>query len=300
MSELPAALVAVLRASAAKEAPSELIVSSAHVRRGDLRFVRALSPGQVEPRLALVLSVDSGGGFAEVLLAHPYPEMACEIDAVVPREVSGAPYRLVVQTDLRGVIWTYQFGSAVGSLDADALHEVGRVTSEGDVVGGAGIHCGLRLAGVVDPRWEFKSDEGSALRALARDCTEALLDEGAWEVEPGLLRPELLELADDPATLVAELVHWVKTRSLAISADEIETLLDLGALELEAWASVSDLGIDIWTSIQALVESSATTPRSRESGDPIRVVTATHVEVRAWSEEPDVVHFLGRREPAAT
>lgn len=178
MSELPAALVAALRASAVDETSSAPTVSSAHVRRGDLRFVRGLSPGQVEPRLALVLSVDGGGRFAEVLLAHPYPEMACEVDAVVSREVSGAPYRLVVQTDLRGVIWTYQFGPAAGRLEAAALHEVGRVTSEGDVVGGAGIHCGLRLAGVVDPRWEFKSDEGDTLRALARDCTEALVDEG--------------------------------------------------------------------------------------------------------------------------
>lgn len=142
--------------------------------RGELRFARATSPGLADPRLVLVLSVD-GAGIAQVALVHPYPELACEVDAFVPRDVSGTPYHVVIETDLRAVVWVHQLGAAIGRLDENVIQEVQRVTTDRDVTGRNGIYCGFRLAGVVDPRWEFKSDEGDALRALAHNCTQAQL-----------------------------------------------------------------------------------------------------------------------------
>jgi hypothetical protein len=161
------------------------------------------------------------------------------------------------------------------------------------------MYRGLRLTGPSDPRWDFKRSEGVELRGLARDCTEALLDEGHWIVDPGLLRPDLLDLADDPAALVVELVHWVETRSLELSPAEIETLLELGALNTDAWAAVGDLGLDIWTAVQDLVVSSATAP-GRHIGDAgsWRLLTATHLEVQTGRAVPEIVHYLGRKELA--
>jgi hypothetical protein len=248
----------------------------------------------------LVLSVDSQLDFADVLLLHTATEMACGVDLVVPTSVSGVPYDVVVQTDLRGVVWTLQLGPAVGRLDDRVISALGGTsTSLLEAGHGPVVHRGLALAGTADPRWAFKRDEGSALRALARDCTDALLDEGAWEVEPGLLRPELLDLADDPVAVVADLVHWLQTRTLEIGPTEIETLLELGALDAGAWARVADLGIDVWTAIQSLIEGAATSAPRDDGAAPRRLVTATHLEVRSRDMQLDVIRYLGLKEVAA-
>jgi hypothetical protein len=301
MTQLPDALTAALREPAPRHAPAPPAVPSAWVQRGDLRFARGLPGKPLEPRLVLVLSVDSQLEFADVLLLHTATEMACEVDLVVPRSVSGVPYEVVVQTDLRGVVWTLQLGSAVGRLDDGAISALGRNATGPGSGAPTGLHWGLQMAGPADPRWGFKREEGAALRALSRDCTDALLDEGAWLVDPGLLRPDLLDLADDPASLVVELVHWVETRSLELSKAEIEVLLELGALDTDTWAAIGDLGLDIWTAIQDLVVDSATAAdASSPDAGSHRLLTATHLEVYAGGAAPDFVHYLGRKEPAAT
>lgn len=300
MTQLPAALAAALREPAPRPAPAPAVVASSRVQRGDLRFARGFPGEPLEPRLVLVLSVDSQLDFADVLLLHTAAEMACELDLVVPTSVSGVPYEVVVQTDLRGVVWTLQLGPAVGRLGDNVLSVLGRDATSSDSGAPAELHSGLQMAGPADPRWGFKREEGAALRALSRDCTDALLDEGAWLLDPGLLRPDLLDLADDPALLVVELVHWVETRSLELSTAEIEVLLELGALDVDTWAAVGDLGLDIWTAIQDMVVDSATAAEeSSPEGGSRRLLTATHLEVYAGSTTPDFVHYLGRKEPAA-
>ncbi len=299
MTELPAALVAALKhLPAASDLPPPEI-SSSRVRRGDLRFARGMPGEPIGARLVLVLSVEGDHDFADVLLLHTATEMACEVDAVIPRAVSGAPYEVVVQTDLRGVVWTLQLGSAIGRLDDDVLSTLGAGAS--NAVGGhpTTVYRGLRLAGPSDPRWDFKRSEGHELRGLTRDCTEALLDEGSWIVDSGLLRPDLLDLADDPVALVVELVHWVKTRSLELRPAEIETLLELGALDTDVWAAVGDLGLDIWTAVQDVVVGSATAMEgpSDQLGS-WRLLTATHLEVHTVTAAPGRAHYLGRKEPA--
>lgn len=303
MKELPAALIAALRETPSAPGPDRAVMARSGVRRGDLRFARG-APGEPrEPRLVLVLSVDSQLDFAEVLLVHTATEMACEMDLVMPTSVSGVPYDVVVQTDLRGVVWTLQLGPAVGWLDEVVISALGGDATSPDGGAAPQLRGGLQMAGPADPRWGFKREEGAALRVLSRDCTSALIDEGAWMVDPGLLRPDLLDLADDPAALVVELVHWVDTRSLELTTAEIEILLELGALDLDAWSAVGDLGLDIWTAIQDLVVDAATgaTPAdaSPTAAGSRRLLTATHLEVYAGGAAPDLVHYLGRKETAA-
>lgn len=167
MTQMPAALAAALREPAHRSALTRATLATSRVRPGDLRFASGLRGESVEPRLVLVLSVDDQLEFADVLLLHTATEMACDVDLVVPTSVSGAPYDVVVETDLRGVIWTIQLGSAVGHVDG-ALMTLRPDSTTSDGAFRSDVHSGPQLAGPTDPRWNFKRDEGVALRALAR------------------------------------------------------------------------------------------------------------------------------------
>jgi hypothetical protein len=160
------------------------------VSEGDLRVIESLAHRPTDHRIGLVLRVDSANEFAEVLLVHAAPELATDRDVVLPSNVTSAPYDVVVQTDLRGAVWTIQLGRRVGHSAEPALAAVKAATSSlgaGEIPMSpdarmAALHAGIPLAGPLDRRWSFKESEGAALRALAADCTEALLDQGlAWE-----------------------------------------------------------------------------------------------------------------------
>lgn len=172
MTELPATLRDALsrpgRATPTRRAEGP-------VSRGDLRFARPTEGPGPGARLVLVTAVHAAGGYVEVALVHPYPEMACGLDAVVDGDGAGVPYRVVVETDLLGVLWAHQLGAAVGRLRPAVMHELRRVIAERDAEDRPGVRCGLRLGGPVDPRWRFKYDEGEDLTALAGPCTATLL-----------------------------------------------------------------------------------------------------------------------------
>lgn len=308
MTEMPAALEVALdqrRRDPMHAPPIEL--RSNRVSRGDLRVVRPVEAHTSDPRLLLVLSVDSEHQFAEVMLVHTAPEMACEVDGIVPPELSSAPYQVVVQTDLRGAVWTWQVGTAVGHLDEQTIRELGHLAAEGAGEHGVAswdlaIQVGPRLAGPTDPRWAFKKSEGGTLRRLTRVCTEALLDEGsAWLVDPGLLRPELLDLAEDRTALVMELLDWVTTHTAALSFEDADFLIGLGASTIESWmefGEIGDLGLDLWTLVEDLLQRAvAESDAGRGSGGTTRrLVAASHVAVSTRVTGIDVIHHLGRKE----
>ena len=153
------------------------------VARGDLRIVeppvREAAAGT--RRLCFVVGVDPAEDFAEVALAHSAPELATSVDGVVPSSMTGAPYDAVVQTDLRGLAWTFQLGRLVGHLDEgslEALSSIALGNPATESAQGNKIWSGSALTGASDGRWTFKIDEGSALRSLTRECTAVLLNGG--------------------------------------------------------------------------------------------------------------------------
>lgn len=181
ISEVPEAVRSALagkRMAHTPEPPPSALPTLA--AEGDLRVIKPLPHRQADRRLGLVLRVDSANEFAEVLLAHTAPEMATDCDAVLPYWAASAPYSVVMQTDLRGAVWVSQFGQRVGQLPEQALADVkaGWNAPDPPTTRTPGISTGLPLAGPLDPRWQFKASEGAALRALAADCTEALLGKG--------------------------------------------------------------------------------------------------------------------------
>lgn len=305
MSELPRELEVALEQHRKNDVAAPPVdIHSTRVSRGDLRAVRASDSEAVDSRLALVLSVDSERGFAEVMLVHTAPELACEMDGMIGPRVGLTNYPVVIETDLRGVVWIEQLGRAAGRVDEFVLGALAAVAARQvshEQTDATLVVPGTRLAGPADPRWSFKRAEGIALRELARDCTEALLDEGTpWVVDPGLLQPELLELAADPVAVVTDLMHWIGTRPVEVSDTDVHQLLELGVFESNAWTSAGDMAADVVTALHLLIEHAATSVATSRRRGPAswRVLTALHLD-QTWSDDPDSVHYLGERERAA-
>lgn len=137
--------------------------------RGELRIAREAGGGA---RCVLVLEVH-GDGTVQVALTHPYSELATDADVVVPAEWQAATWPVVVQSDLRSVVWASQLGDLAGRLSAAQLDELNDAL---DADGYDGLcRVGIPLSGPADGRWEFKRTEGDDLRRLAARCVAALL-----------------------------------------------------------------------------------------------------------------------------
>ncbi len=277
-------------------------IKSSRIAPGDIRVVQGLSHMEADSRLVLVLAVDGDNEFTEVLLVHTAPELACDIDVIVPRTIAASPYNIVVQADLRAVVWTWQLGAAVGWLETTVVRAINSLIRGGDDDGVTGtsevrptdLRTGLHLAGPSDPRWRLKEAEGEALRRLAKDCTGALLDRAVvWQLDPGLLRPELLNQAAAPLDVLEELLHWAMTRTLTVSDVDLVALDDAGALRVEVWDSLRDLASDVWTSLQDVILGAATGSTRGPVGLTRRVLTASHLRALGNATEEDV-HVIGR------
>ena len=309
MTDVPATVRSALAERRYRQAPvTSEQMSTSGVVAGDLRTIEGLVHQPADCRIGLVLRVDPSNEFADVLLVHSAPELATDRDAIVAADVASAPYDVVVQTDLRAVVWTLQLQRRVGHLDHQSLDAIKAVASD-DTADESGLrpamevadtHSGTRLAGPLDGRWPFKESEGAALRRLAADCTEALLDQGlVWRVDQHLLRPDVLDLASDQEQLLNELHHWEDTRSLYLADEDVELLLTDGALDPDSWARVSDIGADILTSLQPIVLRAATGMGGRTKDAPRCLLSAAHVELIGHPEPIDQIHYIGAKELVA-
>jgi len=306
MIDVPNALKLALAERRTADAASPAVLTAPdRVVVGDLRIVASLPHRQADSRILLVLNVDGPDDFADVMLVHSATEFATDRDAIVLADNSEAAYDLVVQTDLRTVVWTFQIGSRVGRLSEECVaaikawandHSDGELRARRSEV--AGIDAGTRLAGLLDRRWAFKESEGNTMRQLASDCVEVHLDHGlVWRIHPGLLQPDLLDLADDREALLGELVHWAATRTLSLADDDLEFLLMAGALDVDSWAQFGDLGTDLLMGLQDAVLGGATGVRVGTESESRGLVAATHLDPVDRAELADSVHNLGAKEP---
>lgn len=309
MTDVPAAVASALaRRREAGTLGAREWVPTARVCDGDLRVIEALPHRPADHRIGLVLRVDSLNEFAEVLLVHSAPEVATDRDVILPAAVTSAPYDMVAQTDLRAAVWSLQLGMRVGHLDQRSLAAVkairygatGGERAEAPAPEVPDFGSGTRLAGPMDRRWSFKESEGAALRGLAADCTEAMLDQGlVWEVNPRLLQPEFLDLANDRELLLIELLHWAQTRRMSLTDDDLEQLLAAGALELDSWSQFGDLGADLLMGLQEVVLRVATGVSAAEETEVRCHLTAAHLEPIDRAGPIDRIHYLAAKELVA-
>ena len=106
-------------------------------------------------RLAVVRRVDTDRDVAEMMLAHPWPELATDTDAVIAGDESGLPFPLVVECYVRGPVWLWQVRERSGVLTELVMDAIGSAVVDGNPAV-EGVRTGLPLAGPADPRWHFK------------------------------------------------------------------------------------------------------------------------------------------------
>ena len=253
------------------------------VSRGQIRRL-AEGPQVGEPveRLALVLRVYGSREFAEILFVHPYAELAASTDLIVPSEHSRLAYRVVVQTDVRGVVWLTQLDALVGVLDRAALDAAGLVAL-GEDTASESLVAGPPLRGRFDRRWDFKAAEGSALRTLAAVCTASLLDgREPIQLDVVILLPVLLAACDDHESALLKLLDIVSKRDVVFDRDDVERLDEIGALAVDNWTEAfGSFGIEYYESLlRPLVD---------------RALSKGAVDAR---QEPDSARVAGRRSEA--
>jgi len=306
MAEVPQAVVAALagRRAVSPTEPQQTELPD-RVLVGDVMVAKPLSDESAGRRLVLVIGVDTTSGSAEVYLIHSAPELATSRDVVVEGSLVGTPYDVVVQTDLHGVVWSFQLDRRIGHFDELAIANVrtlGSGTPDPELVPSReavsqAIYCGSELVGVLDRRWSFKEAEGSALRRLTADCTEALIDDDCvWQVDQKLLLPDHLNLAAAPESLLGELIHWVGTRRLSMADDDLERLVAAGVLEPEYWATFGDLAMDVASSLQDWMVNASADSDIGEAGELVGLLAPAHLGQVDGAEEADRVRYLGSKE----
>lgn len=145
--------------------------------RGDIRQVESSPDRDAVVRLALVLAVNSDKGSVEIVLVHPYAELATEADLVFSPDETGMTYQVVAQTRVRSVVWINQMRERrVGRLSEKALKEFGQVTVAADPFA-VSPRTGPPLAGPADYRWDFKLQEIETLNHLAADRISAVFED---------------------------------------------------------------------------------------------------------------------------
>jgi hypothetical protein len=263
------------------------------VERGDLRLITPPYAGDSPARLGLVLEVGVDGKTVEIALTHSSPDLATAFDGIVSGAVSGTSYPVVVESDLRGVVWIGQVAARVGHLAPRVLEAVSRLVGGDDVVGVEGVDVGTRLLGPTDRRWAFKEAEGAALDALCSDCsTELLRGREPWLMGRELLVPQMLTQMDSLDEVLEELGHWLNTRDVRIDLDTALWLEEAGALEVSTWLDVG-LDLDLYEAVVFAIEAAITRsgPGPESWNRSLRGPEVEDEEAAQYQ----LVHVLGRR-----
>ena len=218
----------------ANRVPRRTTPQSRPVARGDVRRLQNLS----NPRLVLVLAVDTGTQTAQYTLLHSYTEFATEADVIVTPALSALPYDLVVQTDLRGVISTKEINDLIAILPERIVRACFAVPAafESDET----AFSGPAQPGILDALWDFKIAEGNTIRDLSSAAFEMLTEEAAsWQFNfEEIFRAILLPAQDAMQLMLGTLERWKLYGDFhASTPDQIDKLDKLGWLERTQWTT---------------------------------------------------------------
>ena len=164
-SKIQEALTARAESDKLASLPNSTAPDLSPVSVGDIRLIKW--QGHDQYRHVLVVHVDSQGSACEVLLLHSEIELATEFDIILDRTETKAPYVLVAQTDVRGIVWTFDLEDAVGRV-AKATDRFWLTNSQN--ASDSEVR-GITLAGPLDIRWQFKRREGEILAEISESCT---------------------------------------------------------------------------------------------------------------------------------
>lgn len=207
------------------------------VSPGDIRLINW--PGHDTLQSLFVVSVDSSDGVCEVLLLHSIVEYMTDFDILIPRAESGLPYALVAQLDIRGVVWTIDLGRALGKVS----HDLERFSIAAAANEDLRDRRGVRLSGPLDPRWQFKREQGRALAEIVESCTAAMLSgDRIFAVSPETI-DSLFDLEQAEFIFARDRVATLLLRKQLSVSPAIDETIELQCLSDEAWAERdSDFG----------------------------------------------------------
>lgn len=212
------------------------------VQRGDIRRVEIGFDDAM--RLALVLTVDPDENSTEIMLVHPYVELATESDLVFSPDEVRMPYPIVVETGAHSAVWTLQILERVGRLPEEALREIARVALADDPFT-VSPRTGLPLAGPVDYRWAFTLQEVEAINLLAADRISAVFEDrfdSRW----------LSLVPASPNLDTVSLVDELTARSTVSTMEDLYAFSESksGVLDYNTWTKQfgSDIGRDLYLS----------------------------------------------------
>lgn len=293
MTAIPPAISEAGRSWAALRAERPKVTSSPMIEPGQVRVLHPVPHDPCDPRLGVVLAVDARNEFVEILLVHTSPELATDTDVVASRRATGLAHDLVVESDLRAIVWTTQLGPSIGSLDLSSLIRSVQPSRRHRADVDDQYPTGTPLQGPADGRWSFKEAEGSDLRSLSADCTSALIDrELVWAVDPRLLRPDVLDLVDDPLALIGEVIHWLRTRKTCLADEDARDVqLLVSTLDPATWREVPDLASTIVDALCPLLVGAATTAAD-ELGDTIALLSFGHQPEDEVDTRYEAVHVV--------
>lgn len=200
------------------------------VSQGDIRLIDW--PGHDAMRSVLVVSIDSSEGMCEVLLLHNIVEYTTDFDILISRAESGLPYVLIAQLDIRGVVWTIDLGKALCRLSDDLGRFSIAAAANEDLRTGRGV----RLSGPLDPRWQFKREEGQAMAEIAESCTAAMLSGNRIFAVSAEVIDSLFELDDTEFVSATSHVATLLLRKQLLVAQANDDTINLKCLSSEAWA----------------------------------------------------------------
>jgi hypothetical protein len=161
-----------------------------------------MDAGVADPLLVLITEIDELNACASVMVLSPEAEMGSESDLVLPRDVSGLPYDLIVLPDVVGPAWFVQLGPAV---------------SAANVVPASLSPAGIALRDMADSRWTWKETQLDALVALTAECRYQLLDgEPATIADPAAFDLSVVGIKERTCMTLAT-VRLLGTRSIQIS-----------------------------------------------------------------------------------
>ena len=240
---------------------AERVTRPPPMREGDIRSIQPLVGLEGPSRLALVVRAPSGRDRAEIMLAHERVDMVGPDDVVLRPESPELPNGLVVQTRLRGIVWRLQVSTFLGRLSSPQMASVTSTATSARSVKAETDTAPLPEQD--DGSWtDFHESQLQALWALTGDCADATLDDDApWRIDAGLLSVECLDLHNDPATILTEVIHILRTRKVVASFGDLEALHASGATDASTWGRTkygSDLASQIALSVRILIESSLT------------------------------------------
>ncbi len=193
-------------------------------------------------------------GVINVALVSAFVEAASEADAYLAASETGAPYDVIVRTDIVAPIFRWQIGATIGAVPLDLLGPI-ELACGGDTDALPLERRGQPFAVQRDLRRGVRRGDLAALEALAADCRRDVIKDPLTAVDRVSVRdavPGVFTRLSDPSVVLPPAYAEPTPRRVAgLGIDVDVAVVTLGAeqraLGFMGAATTSDASIPRWS-----------------------------------------------------